>query len=68
MGESSAQPGGLPALYVLKFFMVLGFALLLFQAIASVIESIQNLTSKQIDENESVDSLTNEKVDGTWEL
>lgn len=68
MGESSAQPGGLPALYILKFFMVLGFALLLFQAIASIIQSIQNLTQKPIDEKENNDYITPQKADGTWEL
>jgi len=74
MGESSAQPGGLPALYILKFFMVLGFLLLLFQAIASVIESIQTLTNKNLNENETLktpqtpNSLTTQKADGTWEL
>ena len=39
-GEKSAQPGGLPAVYVLKFFLWLGFFLLLLQALASVLRSI----------------------------
>lgn len=34
--ESSAQPGGLPALYILKFAIVIGFVLLLMQGIASI--------------------------------
>ncbi len=39
INESSAQPGGLPALYILKFSMVLGFALLLLQGITLLIKS-----------------------------
>ena len=38
--EKSAQPGGLPALYILKFSMALGFLLLLLQGLALVIGSI----------------------------
>ena len=71
MGESSAQPGGLPALYLLKFCMVLGFVLLLFQAIASVIESVNNLMDKETNENKTPktpNSLTTQKADDTWEL
>ena len=43
MGETSSQPGGLPALYILKFCLVLGFVFLLIQGIASIIHSIQTL-------------------------
>jgi len=43
MGETSGQPGGLPALYILKFCMVLGFVFLLMQGIAFIIQSIQTL-------------------------
>jgi len=46
LGESSPQPGGLPALYILKFCLVIGFVLLLFQGIASIIESILVLQGK----------------------
>ncbi len=68
MGESSAQPGGLPALYVLKFCIVLGFVLLLFQALASVIESIGILRGENMDDTEDTNAQTTQKVDGTWEL
>lgn len=39
IGESSAQPGGLPALYILKFILFAGFVLLLIQALASILKS-----------------------------
>jgi len=41
IGERSPQPGGLPALYLLKFAMTAGFLLLFLQGIASVLRSIQ---------------------------
>jgi TRAP-type mannitol/chloroaromatic compound transport system permease small subunit len=37
--EGSSNPGGLPARYVIKFVMLLGFCLLLIQAFALVIKS-----------------------------
>ena len=46
MGEGSAQPGGLPALYVLKFSIVLGFAFLLLQVLASILKNINTLLKK----------------------
>lgn len=45
IGESSAQPGGLPALYLMKFGIFLGFALLLLQAISSVFRSLHVILS-----------------------
>lgn len=44
--EGSAQPGGLPAVYLLKFCLVIGFSLLLIQGIASVLKSIQIIRGK----------------------
>ncbi len=41
--EGSAQPGGLPALYLLKFSIVLGFLFLLIQTIASILKAINTL-------------------------
>lgn len=41
--ESSAQTGGLPALYLLKFSIVLGFVLLLMQALASILKAIDTI-------------------------
>lgn len=43
IGERSPQPGGLPALYLLKFSIVLAFALMILQALASILKSIQTL-------------------------
>lgn len=40
MNESSAQPGGIPALYILKFMIVVGFFFLLLQAISSILKSV----------------------------
>ena len=45
VGEKSNQPGGLPALYILKFIIVFGFALLLLQAISNILKSIQTIKS-----------------------
>ncbi len=41
--ESSAQPGGLPALYLLKFCIAIGFVLLLLQALVSILKSINTI-------------------------
>jgi len=46
MGESSPQPGGLPALYILKFAIALGFFLLLLQGIAHILTAITILLKK----------------------
>ncbi len=40
IGESSSQPGGLPALYILKFAVFIGFTLLFLQGISSILKSI----------------------------
>ena len=39
MNEGSAEPGGLPARYIIKFSITIGIFLLLLQSIAGVIES-----------------------------
>lgn len=41
MNEKSPQPGGLPALYILKGFITLAFIVLLLQAVAELLKSIQ---------------------------
>ncbi|WP_378177404.1 TRAP transporter small permease subunit [Aquimarina sp. SS2-1] len=46
MNESSPQAGGLPALYVLKFCITLGFVFLLLQGISEMLKSIQTITNK----------------------
>lgn len=42
--ESSSDPGGLPALYLLKFIIVLGFILLLMQGVAVIFRNIITLS------------------------
>lgn len=44
IGETSPDPGGLPALYMIKFAVTLGAFLLLLQGIASLIDSALILT------------------------
>jgi len=41
--EGSANPGGLGARYLIKFVMVIGFCLLLIQALILIIQSIQKI-------------------------
>ncbi|WP_062059907.1 TRAP transporter small permease subunit [Aquimarina longa] len=47
IGESSPQPGGLPALYILKFCITLGFVFLLSQGISHMLKSIQIIFNKE---------------------
>lgn len=47
LGESSPQPGGLPALYILKFCIVLGFFFLALQGLVSILKSIRTIIKKQ---------------------
>ena len=44
--EGSPNPGGLPARYIVKFSIALGFLLLLLQAISVIIKNIKVLRSK----------------------
>ena len=44
--ERSQDPGGLPARYVIKFMITLGFVLLLIQAIVHLIDQIKILRQK----------------------
>ena len=46
--ESSAQPGGLPALYVLKFCLMLGFVFLLLQGISLAMKSLSTIIQKEV--------------------
>lgn len=45
IGESSPDPGGLPARYLIKSAITLGFVLLLLQSFAEILRSISTLTS-----------------------
>ncbi len=46
ISEGSPQPGGLPALYILKFAITLGFILLLIQGVSQILKSITILLNK----------------------
>jgi TRAP-type mannitol/chloroaromatic compound transport system permease small subunit len=43
--ERSAQPGGLPALYTLKFLIVLGFVLLMIQGLSLLFQSFRKIAN-----------------------
>ena len=45
--EKSPDPGGLPARYIIKFTITLGFILLLYQALILIVESITVIRSKE---------------------
>jgi len=47
--ESSPQAGGLPALYILKFCLLLGFVFLLIQGMAMILRSILTIQGKEIE-------------------
>lgn len=47
LGESSSQPSGLPAVWLLKFVILLGFVLLLVQGLALLLRSIRTLLQKR---------------------
>ncbi|MEO1053865.1 MAG: TRAP transporter small permease subunit [Bacteroidota bacterium] len=49
MKENSPQPGGLPALYIMKFILVAGFVLLMIQGIVSILKSIVTLRQSKSD-------------------
>lgn len=46
IGEDFPQPGGLPAVYILKFCITLGFSVLLLQGISHILKSLQILFKK----------------------
>ncbi len=50
IGEVSQQPGGLPAVYLLKSIVVIGFVLLLLQAISLSLRSILIINGKLVAE------------------
>lgn len=50
IGETSPDPGGLPARYIIKFSIVLGMFFLLLQGIASVIDAAMILSGESSDE------------------
>lgn len=46
INESSPDPGGLPARYLIKFSITLGFIFLLLQALALLLESVDTILRK----------------------
>lgn len=46
--EISADPGGLPARYLIKFSVTVGFALLLLQALALCLKSVAIIRKKEV--------------------
>lgn len=52
IGETSPDPGGMPARYLIKFSIALGMFLLLLQAIASVIDAVAVLSGEEAREEE----------------
>ena len=54
--ESSPDPGGLPARYIIKYAIVIGFGLLFLQGIALLLKSGEMLFSKREPESMSKDS------------
>lgn len=46
--EVSDQPSGLPALYLLKFILLLGFVFLLIQGISSIMKALLVITGKDV--------------------
>ncbi len=70
-GEVSDQPSGLPAVYMLKFILLLGFILLLIQGVSSILKAIEVLRGNDHynEGEEGTDKPDNlPKSDSTWEL
>ena len=65
LGETSSQPGGLPALYLLKFILFLGFYLLIIQAVVSIYRSWEVLMMK---DEEATLGIDKEMLEGRWDL
>ena len=57
INESSPDPGGLPARYIIKFAITLGFGLLLLQAFALVLESLATILGQEDKVNVSNDPI-----------
>lgn len=62
IGESSPDPGGLPARYIVKFAIPFGITLLFLQAISSLIEAGQILFGKMQEGNSDSKPIVNEKL------
>jgi len=58
--EASPQPGGLAALYILKFFVVIGFFLLFLQALSSIFKSYLIIVNRPYQEEIEDGSTINE--------
>jgi len=53
INEASPDPGGLPARYIIKFAITVGFVLLLLQAIALVLESLATIMGRSGDTSDN---------------
>lgn len=47
MREASADPGGLPAYYVLKAMIPIGFALMMIQGVSEIIKCVKTIQQKE---------------------
>jgi TRAP-type mannitol/chloroaromatic compound transport system permease small subunit len=43
INESSPNPGGLPALYIIKYCIVIGFGMLFMQGVVLIYENIKTI-------------------------
>ena len=50
IGETSPDPGGLPALYIIKFSVCIGILLLFLQGVSNIIESVEMLQADPYEE------------------
>ena len=62
IGETSPDPGGLPARYLIKFAITLGAFLLLLQGIASLIDSALILSGHKEPESPEAEGLSKENL------
>ena len=61
IGEGSSQPGGLPAIWILKFCIFFGFLFLFLQGISSVLKAVLFLSHKTDSYPGDADSLISEQ-------
>ena len=62
IGETSPDPGGLPARYLIKFAITLGAFLLLLQGIASLIDSALILSGHKEPEQPEAEDISKENL------
>jgi TRAP-type mannitol/chloroaromatic compound transport system permease small subunit len=72
-GEVSAEPSGLPVIWILKFILVFGFILLFIQGLSAIAKSLNVIRGVDNYNTSKPAGLASEKIegkkeDGTWEL